>query len=159
MENTPFSDPQGWGEKTPGAPSPLGPPLRPSPGARGPYCAGHPINTPPGEGPLRERCRVVAKGKGKGKGEQKKQARSAVTQAMYDVSVPPELLERAKRDAKREKYLTPFTVAQKYNVSISTARKLLRMLAEEGVIVYFSRSRRSPVYVPAEKAREAPRGI
>ncbi len=100
----------------------------------------------------------MAKKKGK-REEGGQKGRSLVTQALYDVSVPPELLERAKKDARREKYLTPYTVSQKYNVTISTARKLLRMLEEEGVIVKFSSSRRSPVYVPKEKAMEAPRGI
>lgn len=97
--------------------------------------------------------------KKKGGGGEEKKGRSIVVQAEYDVSVPKELLERARRDAKRERYLTPWTVSQKYNVSLSTARKLLRMLEEEGVIVRFSGSRRAPVYLPKEKALEAPRGL
>ncbi|MCE4627663.1 MAG: 30S ribosomal protein S25e [Desulfurococcales archaeon] len=89
--------------------------------------------------------------KKKGKGAQQKQARSLVKQAEYDVSLAPELLERARRDIKREKYLTPFKVHQKYNVSLSTARKLLKALEEEGLIVKFTPNRRSPIYVPKEK--------
>lgn len=95
--------------------------------------------------------------KKKGGGEEK--GRSIVAQAEYDVSVPQELLEKARRELRRERYLTPWTVSQKYSVSLSTARKLLRMLEEEGVIVRFSGSRRSPVYLPREKALEAPRGL
>ena len=89
--------------------------------------------------------------KKKGKAQAQKQARSAVKQAEYDVSLPEELVERARRDVRREKYLTPFRVHQKYNVSLSTARKLLRRLEEEGVLVKFTANRRSPVYVPREK--------
>ncbi len=77
-------------------------------------------------------------------------ARSIVQQAEYDVSLPKELIERAKRDVKREKYLTPFKLHQKYNISLSTARKLLKALEEEGVIIKFTSNRRSPVYVPKE---------
>ncbi len=97
-------------------------------------------------------CSAVAKKKQKGGG--KSQARSLVQQAEYDVSLPKELLDRARRDVKRERYLTPFKVHQKYNVSLSTARKLLRALEEEGVIVKFTANRRSPVYVPKEKMPE-----
>ncbi len=93
----------------------------------------------------------MAKKKKKDTGKQSK-GRSIVQQAEYDVSLPKELVERAKRDIKREKYLTPFKVHQKYNISLSTARKLLRALEEEGVLVKFSANRRSPVYVPTESA-------
>ncbi len=90
--------------------------------------------------------------KKKAKVAAQKQARSAVKQAEYDVSLPEELVERARRDVRRERYLTPFKVHQKYNVSLSTARKLLRRLEEEGVLVKFTANRRSPIYVPKEKA-------
>jgi len=89
--------------------------------------------------------------KKKAKGGPAKQARSAVKQAEYDVSLPDELLERARKEVRREKYLTPFKVHQKYNVSLSTARKLLRALEEEGVLIKFTANRRSPIYVPKEK--------
>lgn len=102
---------------------------------------------------------MAKKKKEKGKGEGKGKARSLVEQAKYDVSLPPELLERAKKDLKREKYLTPLKLSQKYNVTLSTARKILRALEEEGLIVKFGASRRAPVYVPADKARELPQGL
>jgi len=86
-------------------------------------------------------------------------SRSLAEQARYDVSVPMELLERARRDAFKESYLTPFKVAQRYNVTISTARKVLKMLADEGVIVLFTPNRRAPVYVPRDKVPIAPRGL
>ena len=97
----------------------------------------------------------MAKKKAKGKaGAGKAQARTMVQQAEYDVSLPEELVERAKRDFRREKYLTPFRVHQKYSISLTTARKLLKKLEEEGVLVKFTANRRSPIYVPREKAPE-----
>lgn len=102
---------------------------------------------------------MARKDKGQGKGEGKGKARSIVEQARYDVSLPPELLERAKKDLKRTKYLTPLRLSQRYNVTISTARKIIRALEEEGLIVKFGSSRRAPVYVPADKARELPQGL
>lgn len=93
----------------------------------------------------------MAKGKkGKKKQQAPQKARSITDQAMYNVSVPDALLVRAEKDLVREVYMTPYTVAQRYNVTISTARKLLRMLAEKGVLKLYSRNRRSPVYVPAK---------
>ncbi|MEB3773735.1 MAG: 30S ribosomal protein S25e [Desulfurococcales archaeon] len=85
--------------------------------------------------------------------------RSLAEQARYDVSVPQELINRAKRDLVREQYLTPFKVAQRYNVTISTARKVLKMLEAEGVLVLFTPNRRSPVYVPRDKVPTAPKGL
>ncbi len=93
----------------------------------------------------------MAKKNVKGK-QQASKGRSLVTQAEYDVSLPKELLERAKKDLRREKYLTPYRLSQKYNVTLSTARKIIRALEEEGLIVRFGGSRRTPVYVPASKA-------
>ena len=93
----------------------------------------------------------MAKGKkGKKKQQTAAKARSITDQAMYNVSVPDALLSRAEKDLVREAYMTPYTVAQKYNVTISTARKLLKMLEEKGVLKLYSKSRRSPVYVPAK---------
>ncbi len=100
----------------------------------------------------------MPKKKGEGKGKSGP-SRSLVDQARYDVSLPDELLKRAKRDLKREKYLTPLRLAEKYNVTLSTARKILKSLEEEGLIVKFGRSRRSPVYVPVDKAKNLPPGL
>ena len=99
----------------------------------------------------------MAKQKG-GKGG-KGPSRTLTEQARYDVSVPEELLNRARRDLVKEAYLTPFKVAQRYNITISTARKVLKMLEEEGVLVLFTPNRRSPVFVPKDKAPTAPRGL
>ena len=101
----------------------------------------------------------MAKKKSKTEGGAKGKARSLVEQARYDVSLPQELLERAKKDVKREKYLTPLKLSQRYNVTLSTARKILKALENEGLIVKFGASRRAPVYVPVEKARELPQGL
>ncbi len=98
-------------------------------------------------------------GKGQGKQGKSVKARSAVEQARYDVSLPQELLDRARRDAERERYMTPYRVAQKYNVTISTARKILYALEEEGVLVRFTRNRRSPIFIHKSKLVEAPRGL
>ncbi len=90
------------------------------------------------------------------KGGKKAGVRSLAEQARYDVSVPVELVERAKKELVRDRYLTPFRVAQRYNVTLSTARKLLRILEEEGLVVLFTRNRRSPLYLPRDRVPRAP---
>jgi len=52
-----------------------------------------------------------------------------------DPLVPREVVERAKRDLRRESHLTPFRLAQKYDITISVAKKILRILEEEGLII------------------------
>jgi len=68
-----------------------------------------------------------------------------------DPLVPEELVEKARGDLRRESHLTPFTLAQRYDVTISVAKKILRILEEEGLIVRVGGTRRSPIYVPKGK--------
>ncbi len=96
---------------------------------------------------------MAKKTKGKS-GSPAGRTRSLVTQAEYDVSLPKELLDRAKRDLRKEKYITPYRLSQKYNVTLSTARKIINALVEEGLIVKFGGTRRTPIYVPKDKAPE-----
>jgi small subunit ribosomal protein S25e len=76
------------------------------------------------------------------------------------VDITPSLLEQARRELVREKWITPYKVASRYGIKVSLAKRLLRKLEEEGLIVLFSKNRRSPVYVPKERAPiSPPRGL
>lgn len=91
--------------------------------------------------------------KGKSEKQQKyldKGSRSITQQALYEAHAPRELVDRVRRDIKRRQfdYLTPYMLSEKYTVTISTAKKILKELLEEGEIKLFSAGRRSPVYVP-----------
>jgi small subunit ribosomal protein S25e len=70
------------------------------------------------------------------------------TTLVTQISVTPELLKRLERDLKKGvfKVLTPYTVAQAYNIRISTAKKLLREAARKNLIVLYSGGR-TPIYV------------
>ncbi len=92
----------------------------------------------------------MAKQKGKGGGKAR-EARSTVQQAAYDVGLPKELLDKVRGDLRREKYLTPFKVSQRYDVSLSTAKRILKALEEEGLVLRVGGTRRSPIYVPKGK--------
>ncbi|MCE4612127.1 MAG: 30S ribosomal protein S25e [Desulfurococcales archaeon] len=72
------------------------------------------------------------------------------------VDITPSLMEQARRELVREKWITPYKVASRYGIKVSLAKKLLRTLEREGLIVLFSKNRRSPVYVPKERAPISP---
>ena len=61
------------------------------------------------------------------------------------------LVERARSDVQKMDYITPFKLAQRYNITVSIAKKILKKLEEEGVIVRYSGTRRSPIYVSKDK--------
>ncbi len=64
------------------------------------------------------------------------------------LDVPNELLKRLERDLKKGafKVLTPYTLAQAYEIKISTAKKLLRLAAKKGLIILYSGGR-TPIYI------------
>jgi len=71
--------------------------------------------------------------------------------AVTDVLLPEGLLERARKELARGRYHTPFKVAQRYGVTISVAKKILNILEKEGVLVRYSGTRRTPIYVPKDR--------
>ncbi len=97
-------------------------------------------------------CSLMASSESKGKkpkkAEKAAEVKGTYVTALVETGLAPDLIERAKKDIVKEKYLTPFRVAQKYNIKVSAARRLLKILADEGTIILYSSSRRTPIYVP-----------
>jgi len=71
-------------------------------------------------------------------------------QALLETGLTPDLIEKARGELVREKYVTPFKVAQRYGIKVSTARRLLRILAGEGLLSLVSGTRRTRIYVPRQ---------
>ncbi len=67
------------------------------------------------------------------------------------IEVSKEVLRRLERDLKRGafKVLTPYTLAQAYNIRISTAKKVLREAVKQGLLVLYSGGR-VPIYIKPE---------
>lgn len=93
------------------------------------------------------------------KGAKEKKARKPVKveevkeshlMAMVETGLPSDLIDKARVELAKEKFVTPFRVAQRYGVKVSTARRLLRILVEEGVLTLLSGNRRSRIYVPKQ---------
>lgn len=66
------------------------------------------------------------------------------------IEVTGDIIKRFERDLKRGsfKVITPYQLAQAYGIRISTARKLLRVVAEKGLIKLYSGGR-NPIYIKA----------
>ncbi|AFZ70867.1 ribosomal protein S25 [Caldisphaera lagunensis DSM 15908] len=78
-------------------------------------------------------------------GKQPKAKEEKKQTSAFDAS--SELISRVKKDLAKLNYVTPYKVANSYNVALSTARRILKELEKEGVLVLYSPSRRNPVYI------------
>ncbi len=92
----------------------------------------------------------MAKKKGKKETAKETKVRSVTEQALLDVAVPEDLYRRAEREIKSMEFITPYTLSQRLGVSISTAKKVIRMLADNKKIKLYSPGRRAPVYTVVE---------
>ncbi len=86
------------------------------------------------------------------KGYEDKGSRSTYVQAMYDVAGSEDLINKIAKDAVRSKFLTPYMVSERYGIQLGAAKKILRHLAERGILKLYSPGRRVPIYVPASRS-------
>jgi len=86
--------------------------------------------------------------KAKKQREEVKEGRTRVTQKTALIEVEA-LLKKLEKDLDKGafKYLTPYLLAQQYNIKISSARKLLRAAAEKDLLKLYSGGRRAPIYI------------
>lgn len=70
--------------------------------------------------------------------------------AVVETGLPRDLIDKAKVELVKEKFVTPFRVAQRYGVKVSAAKRLLRILVDEGVLKPLSGNRRVRIYVPRQ---------
>jgi len=91
----------------------------------------------------------------KGKKRRREEPQETTTRVSLagQIDITPELVKRLERDLKRNTFnvLTPYTLAQSYNIRISTAKKLLREVAKKGIITLYSGGR-NPIYIKASPA-------
>lgn len=65
----------------------------------------------------------------------------------FTAFVPENLMKRIKREIVREKFVTPYMLAEKYNMAMSLAKRVLRRLEQEGIVELYARSRRASIYI------------
>lgn len=63
-----------------------------------------------------------------------------------EIEVKPSILENIKKDVQRSRVVTPQSLALKYNIRVSVARKLLRRFEEEGLVIYVDGNSRIRIY-------------
>ncbi|RDD53642.1 MAG: 30S ribosomal protein S25e [Candidatus Korarchaeota archaeon NZ13-K] len=66
-----------------------------------------------------------------------------------DVELKPQLVEQIRKEVVRASYITPQSLAMKYNIRVSVARKLLREFEREGIVVYVDGNSRLRIYMGA----------
>jgi len=69
----------------------------------------------------------------------------------FTAFVPENVVKRIARDIAREKFVTPYMIAERYSMTISLAKQVLRRLEREGVVELYARNRRAPIYVPKRR--------
>ena len=65
----------------------------------------------------------------------------------YTVVIPESLYRRIAREVAKERVITPYMLAERYNMTVSLAKKVLKRLEAEGVVKLYAKNRRAPIYV------------
>ncbi len=67
--------------------------------------------------------------------------------------VDSKILEEIKRDVMKMDCVTPYIIASKYGLKMSTALNVLRTLRDQGILYLVSKGHRTEIYVPVERAK------
>ncbi|OYT40804.1 MAG: 30S ribosomal protein S25e [Desulfurococcales archaeon ex4484_58] len=80
--------------------------------------------------------------------KKKREKREEKQQIQLPLEIPSDLFNKLIKDLKRDdfKVLTPYTLAQIYNIKISLAKKLLREAVKHGLLKLYSGGR-TPIYI------------
>ena len=90
----------------------------------------------------KEKAREVTKGRVEVK------ATSAVSSAAV---ITDEMVQEATKIARSMPVVTTYSLAKAMGVKLTTADRLLRILAEKGIVVFVSRTHRNKIYVPRQR--------
>lgn len=63
-----------------------------------------------------------------------------------EVEVRPSNLDQIKKDVQRSSVITPQSLALKYNIRVSVAKRLLRQFEKDGLVVYVDGNSRIRIY-------------
>ena len=65
----------------------------------------------------------------------------------FTAFVPEGLVKRIAREIRREKFVTPYMVSERYSMTVSLAKQVLKRLEREGVVERYAPNRRAPIYL------------
>lgn len=63
-------------------------------------------------------------------------------------NVEPKVLAQIEKELKGMKYVTPSSIALKYNIKVGVAKDILKSLEDSGLVKYASGNERIKIYVP-----------
>jgi small subunit ribosomal protein S25e len=66
------------------------------------------------------------------------------------VEVTQEMLNEMKKALKRAKVVTPQSIAESYGIKVSVAKRILRELEKEGVVMYVNGNSKLKIYKGVE---------
>ncbi len=75
-------------------------------------------------------------------------ARRGVTQ---QVVAEADVVDKAAKVVRHMKFVTPNALAEKMEISVGVAKRVLRDLETRGVLKLYAKNRRVQIYVPADK--------
>jgi len=84
---------------------------------------------------------------GKRRKERERKAETTVKEPVVAYS----LVNKIRAEIKNIGIITPFTIAQRYNLSMSAAKAVLRILCERGDLELYDHSRRLSIYIPRSR--------
>lgn len=71
----------------------------------------------------------------------------------FTAFVPDGLVRRIAREIRREKFVTPYMVSERYSMTMSLARQVLKRLEKEGVVERYAPNRRAPIYLVKQQKK------
>ncbi|MEM0113843.1 MAG: 30S ribosomal protein S25e, partial [Metallosphaera sp.] len=81
------------------------------------------------------------------KKEKKKTSKTGNEIISKNITISDEMVKRVQDEIKKEKIITPYTLATKSNITLSVAKRILKDLSAQGTIKEAYRNRRTAVYV------------
>ena len=65
----------------------------------------------------------------------------------FTAFVPDNVVKRISREIRREQFVTPNMIAERYSMTVSLAKKVLKRLEKEGLVELYAPNRRAPIYI------------
>ncbi|MEJ2770629.1 MULTISPECIES: 30S ribosomal protein S25e [unclassified Stygiolobus] len=78
---------------------------------------------------------------------QKKTSKTGKEVTSKATTVDKDTINKVQEELKKEKIITPYVLANKINVNISVAKKILEELERQGMISQVVKNRRTVVYI------------
>jgi small subunit ribosomal protein S25e len=83
----------------------------------------------------------------------KKEVKKEETQTKKTIPIIDEkLFQTIAKDVMTMKVVTPYEIASKYGIKMSTALKILRALRDRGDLTLVAKGHRTEIYVPVRKS-------